>query len=128
MLKITIKTNDIDQRIDNFLKKTYPKLSTPMIYKYLRTKRIKVNGKKVEFDYHLNLNDLVELYINDELLSKKDKTTGFLAAPNKINVVYEDKNILIVNKPIALSVHDDDTKTTDTLINRVLHYLFDKKE
>jgi 23S rRNA pseudouridine955/2504/2580 synthase len=128
VLSLVVKNNDQDQRIDNFLKKSFPKLSTPLIYKYLRTKRIKVNNKKIDFDYRLNLNDRIELYINDELLSKDSGANSFLSAPNKLTVIYEDDNIIVVDKPVGLSVHDDDTKTTDTLINRILHYLFDKGE
>jgi 23S rRNA pseudouridine955/2504/2580 synthase len=128
MKKIIVNINDIDQRIDNFLKKSFPQLSMPMIYKYLRTKRIKVNEKNVNFDYRLILSDVISLYINDELLSKKNRSSDFKLASNEINVVYEDDNILIVNKPVGLSVHDDDTSNDDTLINRVLRYLSNKNE
>jgi 23S rRNA pseudouridine955/2504/2580 synthase len=128
MQTITINQNDQGQRIDSFLKKTYPKISLNLIYRYLRSKRIKVNNKKVDYDYRLKIHDQLQLYINDLLLTKKISQTDFLLAPNNLNVVYEDTNVLLVNKPVGLVVHDDESKGIDTLVNRVKHYLYKKHE
>jgi 23S rRNA pseudouridine955/2504/2580 synthase len=128
MQTITINKNDANQRIDSFLRKAYPKITLNLIYRYLRTKRIKVNDKKVTPNYHLQLNDELSIYVNDALLSKRKSFSDFLLVPNKLNIVYEDGNILIVNKPPGLVVHDDDSNTADTLINRIQHYLYEKKE
>jgi 23S rRNA pseudouridine955/2504/2580 synthase len=128
MQTIIINKNDVDQRIDNFLKKTYPKITLSLIYRYLRTKRIKVNNKKILPNYRLRMDDKVYVYINDELLSKKESIKDFLLAPDKLSVVYEDNNILVVNKPKGLVVHEDESNKTDTLINRIKHYLYNKHE
>jgi 23S rRNA pseudouridine955/2504/2580 synthase len=128
MQTIIINKNDQGQRLDSFIKKTYPKISLSLIYRYIRTKRIKVNGKKCELNYRLNLNDKIESYINDELLTKKTMKTDFLLAPSKIDVIYEDSNILIVNKPVGLVVHEDESNNADNLSNRIQHYLADKGE
>jgi 23S rRNA pseudouridine955/2504/2580 synthase len=128
MITITPTANDVGQRIDNFIKKTYPKLKLFQIQKYIRIKRLKVNEKKVNNDYRLQANDKIQLYINDNLLEKERSVKDYLLAPTTLDVVFEDKNILIINKPVGLVVHDDETKTTDTLSNRVMHYLFNKKE
>ncbi len=127
MKLIKVNKNDANQRIDNFIKKAFPKLSSAQIYKYLRIKRIKVNNKKVANNYSLKLGDDISLYINDELLTSNDKN-DFLLATRPINIIYEDNNILIVNKPIGLVVHNDETKTVDTLINRIKNYLVKNKE
>lgn len=127
MKSYTIKENDANQRLDKFLTKAIPKLSKTLLYKYIRIKRIKVNGKKSEISYRLCPNDLVECYINDEFFETSN-TMDFLLVPSTLDVVYEDDNILLVNKKVGLVVHEDNENTTDTLINRVLHYLYVHKK
>ena len=97
-----------------------------LLYKYLRLKRIKVNGKKSEIRYRLQEGDVVELYINDEFFS--EEAPGFLAARPDVRPVYEDENILLADKPQGLIVHEDEGESVDTLINRVKRYLYDKGE
>lgn len=127
MRKFTIKKNDENQRLDKFLQKSVPTLPKNLLYKYLRLKRIKVNGKKSEISYRLQLGDIIELYINDEFFNDNKELT-FLSAPADITVVYEDENILLCDKKVGLCVHEDNDNATDTLINRCLHYLYNKKE
>lgn len=127
MRSFIIKENDSNQRLDKFIQKAVPRLPKTLLYKYIRLKRIKVNGKKSEISYKLKVGDLIELYINDEFFetsSEKD----FLLVPATIDVVYEDENILLVDKKPGLVVHEDNDNTLDTLINRVLHYLYNKNE
>jgi 23S rRNA pseudouridine955/2504/2580 synthase len=128
MIEVKAKSNDSNQRITNFLRKTYPNLTLSMIFKYLRTKYIKVNNKKVDNDYRIQENDVVQLYINTELLVKKTNSFSFKMASSKIDVVYEDENILVVNKPLGVIVQDDESKTIDTLNARVQHYLYESKQ
>lgn len=125
--KFTIKKNDENQRLDKFLQKSVPTLPKNLLYKYLRLKRIKVNGKKSEISYRLQLGDIVELYINDEFF-ESSPTLSFLNAPHDISVVYEDENILLCDKKVGLCVHEDNDNSVDTLINRCLHYLYKKGE
>lgn len=127
MRAFTIKENDTNQRLDKFLGKSVPLLPHTLLYKYIRLKRIKVNGKKCEISYRLQMNDLVELYINDEFF-ETTKNSAFLTVPSNISVIYEDENILLVDKKSGLVVHEDNENTVDTLINRVLHYLYNKSE
>lgn len=119
-----INQNDAGQRLDKYLTKAVRLLPQSLLYKYLRLKRIKVNGKKSEIRYRLQEGDVVELYINDEFFS--EKVPDFLAAPSEVRVVYEDGNILLADKPQGLIVHEDQGETVDTLINRVKHYLYKK--
>ena len=128
MKQFIIKENDANQRMDKFITKSVPKLPQSMMYKYLRTKRIKLNGKKCEISTRLNVGDLVEMYINDEFFEKTSAEYEFLEAKNDIDIVYEDENIMLLNKPQGLVVHEDNEHTVDTLINRVLRYLYEKGE
>lgn len=127
MREFVIGKNDANQRVDKFVRKAVPDLPAGLMNKYIRLKRIKLNGKRCEISTRLNEGDVMQLYISDEYF-RDSKPQGYLAAPNEINVVYEDENILLVNKPSGLVVHEDDENTQDTLINRVLHYLYDKGE
>ncbi len=127
MKAFTIKTNDENQRLDKFLQKAVPRLPQTLMYKYIRLKRIKVNNKKCDISYRLKQGDLVELYINDEFF-EESSNKDFLLASSNIKVLYEDENILLVDKQAGLVVHEDNDNSIDTLINRVLHYLYDKKE
>ncbi len=127
MKTFVISQNDCDKRLDKFLQKSVPLLPQSLMYRYIRTKRIKVNGKRSQISYRLKEADTVELYINDEFFTKSSDF-GFLSVSGNIKVVYEDENILLVNKPQGLVVHEDNSNSPDTLINRVKRYLYDKKE
>ncbi|GMO13896.1 MAG: RluA family pseudouridine synthase [Mycoplasmoidaceae bacterium] len=128
MKTFTINKNDANQRLDKFIRKAFPKISLPSIFKYIRTKKIKVNDKKADISYKVKINDKVSVYLNDDLVSNEVKSNDFLLAKNYLKIVYEDDNIIIVDKPIGVTVQDDNTKNPDTLCNRLLHYLYDKEE
>lgn len=123
---IKIKENDTNIRIDNFLMKLYPNYSKGFIFKGFRTGKFKVNGKKVKFDYRLQLDDELKVFLNDDSSSNKDQL--WMQAKDILEVVYEDDNLLVVNKPEKLLVDDEDNKLADTLINRAKKYLFNKKK
>lgn len=128
MKEFIINSNDAGQRVDKFLSKAVKKLPKSLMYKYLRTKRIKLNRKKCEISTKLNEGDILQLYINDEFFEEIAPEKEFLSAPTNINIVYEDDNILLVDKKNGLVVHEDDNNSIDTLINRIKHYLYEKGE
>ncbi len=123
MKSFTVGINDCGQRLDNFIKKVVPNLPKNLLYKYIRLKRIKINGKKSELAYRLCQGDVLELYINDEFfeVTRKNVINENLG---DIDVVYEDENILLINKPRGLVVHEDSQNSQDTLIARALLYLY----
>lgn len=127
MREFVVNENDAGQRVDKFLSKTVKRLPMPLLYKYLRLKRIKLNGKKCEQSVKLKTGDVLTLYINDEFFDE-NKDTEFLCAPSALDIVYEDENILLIDKKCGLVVHEDDEQTVDTAINRIKHYLYDKGE
>ena len=122
-----ITENDAGQRVDKFLTKAVPLLPKSLLYKAIRTKRIKLNKKRCDINTKLNVGDRLEIWLSDDLFNNNEESE-FLYAPTKIKIVYEDENIIIVNKPSGLVVHEDDEHTVDTLINRILHYLYNKGE
>lgn len=128
MKKIIVNLNDSGKRIDSFLQKFIYNMPLSLIYKYIRKKRIKVNGKKVTQSYRLDEGDLIELYINDEFFENSDYKFEFKKSSFNLDIIYEDENILIVNKPAGLIVHPDKEKKTECLINRIKNYLYQKGE
>lgn len=128
MKSFTIKKNDADQRLDKYLTKSFPNLPKALMYKYIRLKRIKVNGKRAENSTRLNVGDVVDMYINDEFFEKSETRYDFMSASKSIDIIYEDENIILLNKKTGLLSHPDDNEYVDTLITRVKRYLFEKGE
>lgn len=127
MKAFTISSNDAGQRVDRFLSKACPRLPQGLMYKYIRKKRVKLNAKRCEISTILTAGDLLELYISDELLEFEPQT-DFHFVKGEFDIIYEDDNLLLINKPIGLVVHEDNENTVDTLINRIKRYLSDKGE
>ncbi len=130
MKKVIINKNDAGQRLDKFLFKFFASIPASMVYKGIRKKRIKVNGKKSEAGYVLSNGDVLELYINDEFFEsgKNDGEDAFKTINPNLKIVYEDENILLVDKEVGVSVHDDEKEKTNTLINNIKAYLYKKGE
>ena len=97
MKQVTIAQNDANQRVDKFLTKTYPNLPQSMLYKAIRKKDIKVNGKRCEISTRLQEGDVLTMYLKDEFFAQAPKEYDFLKAPLKLNIIYEDENIMILD-------------------------------
>lgn len=128
MKSFTVGKNDAGRRLDKFIRQAMPTLPTSLMYRYIRTKHIKVNRKKAEISTKLCEGDIVEAYIPDEFFVEAKPKYEFLSAPTALDVVYEDENILLVDKKQGVLVHPDDKEYRDTLIGRIQHYLYDKGE
>ena len=130
MRELTIGTNDAGQRLDRFLAKAVPLLPASLAQKYIRLKRIKRNGARAERDTRLEAGDVLQLYINDEFFDKPREDNAFLTvASPKLNIVYEDENILLVDKRPGLAVHPHDgAEYGRTLIDHIQAYLYQKRE
>lgn len=124
----TIAKNDAEQRLDKFLTKSFPNLPKALMYKYIRIKRIKVNGKRAENSTRLHVGDIVDMYINDEFFEKSETRYDFMKASKNLDIVYEDENIMLLNKKVGLLSHPDEGEYVDTLITRIKRYLFEKGE
>ncbi len=128
MKTITVGLNDSNQRVDKFLTKSFPNLPQSMMYKSIRKKDIKCNGKRCEISTRLHEGDVLTLYLKDEFFQTRPKEFDFLKAPDKLHILYEDKNIMILDKKPGLIVHPDENYHFDSLIARIQHHLFNKKE
>ncbi|MFR1476306.1 MAG: pseudouridine synthase, partial [Hydrogeniiclostridium mannosilyticum] len=128
MKQVIIRENDAGQRIDKFLTKTFPNLPQAMLYKSIRKKDIKLNGKRCEISTRLQAGDLLALYLKDEFFQQEPQEYDFLKAPVKLNILYEDSNLLLLDKKPGLIVHPDETYHFDSLIARVQHYLYERGE
>ena len=130
MKEFTIGPNDAGQRLDRFLAKAVPLLPASLAQKYIRIKRIKCNGTRAERDTRLKAGDVLQLYINDEFFDKPREDNAYLtvAAP-KLNIVYEDEHVLLVDKRPGLAVHPHDgAEYGRTLIDHIQAYLYQKRE
>ena len=128
MRQFYIAENDSGQRLDRFLQKALPHLRKSMLYKAIRTKNIKVNRKRCTPQQQLFPGDQIDCYLQDDNLPVQstfpEKEPEFLQAPDTLDILYEDDQLLLVCKPVGLVVHCDNRQTPDTLIHRVLHYLY----
>ncbi|MDD4529945.1 MAG: RluA family pseudouridine synthase, partial [Candidatus Gracilibacteria bacterium] len=129
MKEIKIQENDASQRLDKFLKKLFVNASLSLIYKLNRKNKIKINGKVVDNSYKLEKDDIIKIFISDEeygTLSKKNELVQIEISSklDKKDILYEDKNLLIINKNPGINVHPGDHKTKEvSLIEQVQDYL-----
>ena len=99
MRELTIGKNDAGQRLDRFVSKNLPLLPPALLQKYIRIKRVKLNGKGAKRDTRLQTGDVLQLYINDEFFDKPREENLFLSIfQPHLEIVYEDENLLLVDK------------------------------
>lgn len=128
MKSITITGNDAGQRLDKFILKTFDKMPRSLMFKEIRKKNIKVNRKRCAPEQILNENDVLELYLNDDVLHIRQKYYDFLRASAQLDILYEDENIILLNKKVGILCHPDGRDYTDNLVARLKRYLYEKGE
>ena len=129
MKEFTIGKNDAGQRLDRWLAKTLPLLPAPLAQKYIRLKRVKVNGRGSKRDVRLCQGDVLQLYINDEFFDTPTPENAFLSLYQpKLNILYEDDQILLLDKRPGMVVHPDESERVNTLLTHLQAYLYQKKE
>lgn len=129
MKELTVGKNDAGQRLDRFVGKAVPLLPESLLQKYIRLKRIKLNGKGSKRDTRLNEGDVLSLYINDEFFEKPTERNSYLkvGAP-RLNIVYEDENILLADKKPGVLCHSAGEWDYNTLIANIQAYAYQKGE
>ncbi|MBE6807021.1 MAG: RluA family pseudouridine synthase [Ruminococcaceae bacterium] len=127
-ITLTIQKNDAGQRLDKFLTKTYPNLPQSLLYKALRKKDIKRNGKRCDKADRLEEGDVLSLFLPEDTLQVAPPTYEFMHASKQLDVVYEDEHVILLNKKAGLLVHPDNREYADTLLFRVQRYLYEKGE
>lgn len=129
MKQIKVTNKDAGQRIDKYIRKYLNNAPLSYIYKLFRKKDIKVNNKRVQIDYIIKENDEITIYIKDETLNEFQVFKSIANTSNNLDIIYEDNNILIINKDAGILVHPgDENVKTNTLNNDILFYLQTKGE
>lgn len=128
MIEIKIKKENSSQRIDKFVRKYLNDAPLSFIYKLFRKKDVKVNNHWVKENYILNEEDVVRIFVTDEQLKSFNNPKDIEDYKTNLDIIYEDQNVLVVNKPKGLLVHGDANEKRNTLANMVLSYLYKKGE
>ncbi len=138
MREFKINANDAGQRLDKFIQKTVTGIPVSLMYKAIRLKKIKVNRKRAEQKQMLMQGDTVQMFLSEDLFSDKITDNELLTIKPKINVIYEDENIILCDKGAGVLVHsgDGDGKTSgegacedrNTLVYHMQAYLAQKGE
>ena len=131
MREFTIRANDAGQRLDRFMSKVLPRLPTSLVQKMIRLKRIKCNGSAAGRDTRLCEGDHLQCYLNDEFFEETDSEQSALylkIRTPQLRILYEDENLLLLDKQPGMLVHEDDSERVHTLINHLLAYLYAKHE
>ena len=129
MKQFTATANDEGVRLSRFVQSVTRDLPTSLLYKSFRNKRVKVNGKKGAPEDRLKAGDLIELYINDEFFESPSEENVYLTITMpRLKIVYEDENIMLLDKPAGMLAHADEHEKVNTLVNHMLAYLYQKRE
>ncbi len=127
MREIKIGKNDAGQRLDKFLTKALD-LPTGLLYKSIRLKKIKLNRKRTEANVILSEGDVLQCFLAEEFFERKTTEASFARIVPKISVIYEDENIMLVDKRPGVAVHEDENGSQNTLITHIQSYLYAKGE
>ncbi len=129
MKEIIVPASADGKRLDRFLAGELPALKMGLRQKFLRLKRIKVNGKAAAGETRLAAGDRLSLYIGDEFFAVPKKIDPFLSkiAP-RLNILFENEQIMIVDKRAGMVAHPDAGEKVHTLITYAQAYLYKKGE
>ena len=127
MRELRIGENDGGIRLDKFLSRYFPTMPRSLMYKYIRNRCVRLNGRRASESDILSAGDMLTFYISDEFFGVQ-RDDAFLRIKPRVDVVYEDENILIADKPAGLLVHSDDSESYNTLINHIKAYLYEHGE
>jgi 23S rRNA pseudouridine955/2504/2580 synthase len=127
MFEIKMTDNEAGQRVDRFLRKYLKEYTLGDIYKLFRKNKVKLNGKKVKENQMLETGDMLQLYI-EKPEAEAEQEQPHVKAAGEIDLIYEDENIMIADKPAGLLTHPDKPGDTDTLIDRALYHIYIKHE
>lgn len=126
---LKVNRNDAGQRLDKFLTKAVKGLPQSLMYKFIRTKKIKVNRARTEQKYILREGDEIQLFIKEEFFDSPEKDdTALTAIKPKLHILYEDRNILLLDKRPGVLVHEDAGAGDNTLLLHLRAYLCQRGE
>ena len=114
-MNIKINEENVGKRIDSFIPMVQEDISRSMVQKLIEQKNIKVNGKETKHSYKLKLNDEIEIFVPEA------KEINLKAQDIPLNVIYEDNDIIVINKPKGMVVHPANGNPDGTLVNAVMN-------
>ena len=124
MKQYTATANDDGVRLSRFVQSVTRDFPTSLLYKSFRNKRVKVNGGRAQRDQRLQEGDILQLYINDEFFDKPREDNLFLTLfKPSLDIVYEDDQLMVINKPAGMVVHPGAGNFHGTLINAVAWHM-----
>ncbi|MDO4567006.1 MAG: RluA family pseudouridine synthase [Oscillospiraceae bacterium] len=127
MREIIIDARDSGTRLNRYLARVAAKLPASLMYKYLREKRIKLNGRRCEASARLAEGDILQLYIDEEFFELQRLQRDFMRSSHRLSIIYEDENMAALYKPAGLLSHGDKSGG-DALLGRFTRYLYEKGE
>lgn len=128
MKSVRVNSNDSGQRLDKFLLKHFESLPKSMMFKQIRKKNIKLNRKRCTPEQIINEGDVIDLYLPDDMLIERTVHYDFMSAPRELSVIYEDENVIIMDKPQGMLCHPDGREYVNTLVASMKRYLYEKGE
>ncbi len=129
MKEFTVGKNDAGQRLDRFVAKAVPLLPDSLLQKEIRRKNIKRNGKPAKRDERVSEGDLIRVYVPDEFFEKpREENSWRKVGTPRLEIVYEDENILLVDKKPGVLCHSAGAWDYNTLIANIQAYLARKGE
>lgn len=129
MVEKIIAYSEANQRVDKYVRKLLHDAPLSFIYKLFRKKDVKINGKPVSIEYKIQENDQIRVYVTDCQMEDFGKRKEQMMSDMPFPIIYEDENVLMINKPTDILVHNEDGETReDTLTDYVLRYLAFKNE
>ena len=114
-MNIKVNEENVGKRIDSFIPMVQEDISRSMVQKLIEQKNIKVNGKETKHSYKLKLNDEIEIFVPEA------KEINLKAQDIPLNVIYEDNDIIVINKPKGMVVHPANGNPDGTLVNAVMN-------
>lgn len=128
MREIIVNKNENDQRLDRFLKKYLEEAPNSFIYKMIRKKNIKLNGARTKPETNIFEGDKIQLYLADETIDKFKKEKEEIKSKLIPNIIYEDENIILINKPVGILSHGAKGAFEENIVDSMISYLIKKEE
>lgn len=133
MISRKVTPSESGKRLHRYLRNLMPNIPLGQIYKMIDQGKVRINGKRKNQNYELAAGDELVLHVEERFYQEasvgaEQKKPKFVGVNAKIDVVFEDAELLAVNKPTGLLTHPDQSQKKDTLIDRVHAYLYRKDE
>lgn len=126
MQEIIVSSNEAGQRLDKMLAKYLNEAPKSFLYKMLRKKNIVLNGKKASGQEKLSVGDSVKMFLSDETIAKFS-STNVVRTHTALDIIYEDENILLINKPVGM-LSQKASADDESLVEHIISYMLASKQ